>query len=142
MNTYIAKVNSVEQKWFLIDATGKTLGRLASQLAFRLRGKHKPEFTPNVDTGDFFVVINVEKIKVTGNKEESKIYYHYSGYPSGMKAEAFAKKIVRKPQDVLELAVKGMLPRGPMGRKMFQKLKVYKGEKHPHQAQRPTKIDI
>lgn len=142
MKTYMANAEVIDQKWYLVDATDMTLGRLASQLASRLRGKHKVEFTPHVDTGDFFVVVNADKIRVTGNKTQDKIYYRHSGYPGGIKAENFANLQARVPERILEIAVKGMLPKGPLGRQMLRKLKVYAEEQHPHQAQQPEKIDL
>ncbi len=142
MKTYIAKNGSVERKWYVVDASGKTLGRLASQLAARLRGKHKAEFTPNHDTGDFMVVINADKIAVTGNKAQDKIYHHHTGYVGGIKSENFADMIQRAPERVLEIAVKGMMPKGPMGRKMLTKLKIYAGSEHPHEAQQLQPIEI
>lgn len=142
MKTYMAKQKSVGQKWYLVDASGKTLGRLASQLASRLRGKHKAEFTPHVDTGDFFIVINVDKIHVTGKKREDKLYHHYSGYPSGLKTLSFEKMHAKAPSRILKMAVQRMLPKGPLGRKMLLKLKVYSGSEHPHQAQQPEPINF
>lgn len=142
MKTYIAKTGSVERKWYVVDASGKTLGRLASQIAFRLRGKHKPQFTPNADTGDYFVVINAEKVAVTGNKEQDKIYHHHTGYVGGIKSENFSDMIQRAPERVLEIAVKGMMPKGPLGRKMLTKLKIYAGNEHPHEAQQLQPLEI
>lgn len=142
MKTYMANKENVVPSWYLVDATGLTLGRLASKLAFRLRGKHKAIFTPHADTGDFFVVINADKIKVTGNKAQDKIYHRHSGYPGGIKEETFDEVMARIPTRALELAVKGMLPKGPLGRKMFNKLKVYAGDAHPHASQLPESIDI
>ncbi len=142
MKTHMANAQTVDRKWFLVDANGKTLGRLASELAFRLRGKHKPDFTPHVDGGDYFVVVNVEKIKVTGNKFEDKIYYRHTGYPGGIKEENFADLQARKPEKILMKAVKNMLPKGPLGRDMLTKLKVYAGTDHPHEAQQPANIDL
>lgn len=142
MNTFVAKPKSVKQDWYIIDAEGKTLGRLAATIAHFLRGKHKPEFTPHVDTGDYIIVINAEKVHVTGNKARAKMYYSYSGYPGGLKSINFEKLIKRKPELVLEKAVKGMLPRGPLGRAMFTKLKVYAGSQHQHVAQQPKVLDI
>lgn len=142
MKTFAANASTIEQKWYVVDASGKTLGRLATELAARLRGKHKPEYTPHVDTGDFFIVLNVDQLKVTGNKTKDKIYYHHTGYPGGIKSESFEKLQARQPARVLELAVKGMLPKGPLGRKMFTKLKVYAGGQHPHAAQHPEAIDL
>ena len=126
----------------MVDADGKTLGRLATEVASRLRGKHKPEFTPHVDTGDYIVIVNAEKITVTGNKAKGKIYYSHTGYPGGIKDMTFEKLIEKAPERVLEKAVKGMLPRGPLGREMFRKLKVYVGANHPHTAQQPQTLDL
>lgn len=140
MKTYIGK--DLEKKWYLIDAQGKTLGRLASQVAFRLRGKHKPEYTPFLDTGDFFVIINAEKIHVTGDKVDTKVYHHHSGYIGGIKSQKFKEVLQKAPERILEIAIKGMLPKGPLGRKIYSKLKVYAGSSHPHQAQNPEPIDI
>lgn len=142
MKTYMAAKDSVKQYWYLVDANGKTLGRLASELAFRLRGKHKAEFTPHTDTGDFFVVVNADKIKVTGNKVQDKMYYSHSGYPGGLKSMNFERMVAHKPESILEKAVKGMLPKGPLGRAMLKKLKVYAGTEHPHSAQKPRAIDF
>ncbi len=142
MKTYMANDATRSQKWYVVDATEKTLGRLASELAQRLRGKHKPEYTPHVDCGDFFVVVNVEKLKVTGNKGEGKKYYHHTGFPGGIKEESFNDLQARQPARILELAVKGMLPRGPLGRSMLKKLKLFTGAEHPHAAQQPEPIDL
>lgn len=142
MKTYMAASGSVKQHWYLVDASGKTLGRLASELALRLRGKHKAEFTPHTDTGDFFVVVNVEKIKVTGNKTTDKKYYRHSGYPGGLKTMNFEELLQKHPELILEKAVKGMLPKGPLGRQMLKKLKLYAGTEHPHEAQKPRAIDF
>ena len=142
MKTYMAKADTVVSKWFLVDASDKTLGRLASELAARLRGKHKVEYTPHVDTGDFFVVIHADKIRVTGNKTQDKLYHHHTGYPGGIKTENFADLQGRMPARVLEIAVRGMLPKGPLGRKMLSKLKVYAGADHRHAAQQPEPINI
>jgi large subunit ribosomal protein L13 len=142
MKTYSAKPQEVKRDWFVVDATDKVLGRLASQIALRLRGKHKPIFTPHVDTGDFVVVTNVEKIKVTGNKAEDKLYHRHSGYPGGVSTTNFAKMQARFPGRVLEKAVKGMLPKGPLGYKMLKKLKCYAGATHPHSAQQPKNLDL
>jgi large subunit ribosomal protein L13 len=142
MKTYMANKESVDAKWYLVDATEKTLGRLASELAVRLRGKHKATFTPHADTGDYFVVINADKVKVTGNKTQDKVYHRHSGYPGGLKSENFEDMINRVPERVLEQAVKGMLPKGPLGRQIFGKLKVYAGAKHPHNAQAPELIEL
>jgi large subunit ribosomal protein L13 len=141
MSTYSAKPDAVRKSWYLVDATNKTLGRLASEIAVRLRGKHKPEFTSHVDVGDYVIVINAEKVKVTGNKAAGKVYYHYTGYPSGIKSASFEQMIEKKPTRVIELAVKGMLPKGPLGRATFRKLKVYAGASHPHTAQQPQPLD-
>jgi large subunit ribosomal protein L13 len=142
MKTFSAKAETVQRDWFVVDAADKTLGRLASEIASRLRGKHKPEYTPHVDTGDYIVVINAEKIGVTGNKAKNKIYHSYSGYIGGLKSISFEKLIDKAPERVLETAVKGMLPRGPLGRAMFSKLKVYAGNEHPHAAQQPQELNI
>lgn len=142
MKTYTAKQSEIQNNWYLVDATDKTLGRLASELAKRLRGKHKPEYTPFLDTGDHFVVINADKIKVTGNKKDDKMYHHHTGFPGGIRSINFSDLQDKKPGKVIEIAVKGMLPRGPLGRKMFSKLKVYAGQEHPHTAQKPEKIEI
>jgi len=142
MTTYTAKPGEVQQSWFVVDAQNKVLGRLAVQIASRLRGKHKPEYTPHVDTGDFVVVVNASKLRVTGRKAERKIYYRHSGYPGGLKATTFNKAHAAKPERVLTKAVKGMLPKGPLGYAMLRKLKVYAGEKHPHSAQQPKTLDI
>ncbi|MFT5164269.1 MAG: large subunit ribosomal protein L13 [Alteromonadaceae bacterium] len=142
MKTFVAKPESVQRDWFVVDADGKTLGRIATEIASRLRGKHKPEFTPHVDTGDYIVVINAEKVTVTGNKAKGKIYYSHTGFPGGIKDISFEKLIEKKPEMVLEKAVKGMLPRGPLGREMFRKLKVYAGPEHNHSAQQPQVLDI
>ena len=142
MKTYSAKPHAVEQEWFVVDAEGKTLGRLASEIALRLRGKHKPEYTPHVDTGDFIVVVNAEKIGVTGNKAKDKIYYRHTGYVGNLKSISFEKLMDKAPERALETAVKGMLPKNPLGRAMFSKLKVYAGESHPHAAQQPKELQI
>ena len=142
MKTISAKPSEVERDWYLVDANGKTLGRLATEIARRLRGKHKPVYTPHVDTGDYIVVVNAEKIRVTGKKASDKMYYRHSGYPSGLKQANFAQMIERSPQRVLELAVKGMLPKNPLGRAMFKKLKVYAGSEHRHAAQQPRPLEI
>ncbi len=142
MKTFVAKPETVKRDWYVVDAEGKTLGRLATEIASRLRGKHKPEYTPHVDTGDYIVVINAEKIAVTGNKAAAKTYYSYSGFPGGLKSITFEKLIDRKPEMVLEIAVKGMLPKGPLGRAMYRKLKVYAGTEHNHAAQQPQVLDI
>ena len=142
MKTYSAKPHEVEQNWLLVDADGQTLGRMASGIATRLRGKHKAEYTPHVDTGDYVVVINAEKVKVTGNKATDKIYHSHSGYPGGLKSISFEKLQERSPEKVIKLAVKGMLPRTPLGRAMFKKLKVYAGTDHPHGAQQPKTVTL
>jgi large subunit ribosomal protein L13 len=142
MKTYSAKAGEVQHGWYVVDAQNKVLGKLASQLAMRLRGKHKPEYTPHVDTGDFVVVVNVSKLRVTGRKAEGKIYYRHSGYPGGIKQDSFAKLHAAKPERVLTKAVKGMLPKGPLGYAMLRKLKVYSGGTHPHSAQQPKNLEI
>ena len=142
MKTYNANPHEVEQNWLLVDADGQTLGRMASGIATRLRGKHKAEYTPHVDTGDYVVVINAEKVKVTGNKATDKIYHSHSGYPGGLKSISFEKLQERSPEKVIKLAVKGMLPRTPLGRAMFKKLKVYAGTDHPHGAQQPKTVTL
>jgi large subunit ribosomal protein L13 len=142
MKTFSAKAEEVQRDWFLVDAEEKTLGRLASEIAHRLRGKHKAEYTPHVDTGDYIVVINAEKIRVTGAKTTDKIYHRHTGYPGGLKSMSFEKLIDKAPERVLQGAVKGMLPRNPLGRAMFKKLKVYAGGDHPHAAQQPQPLNI
>ncbi len=142
MKTFSAKPSEVKRDWYLVDATDKTLGRLASEIAKRLRGKHKPVYTPHVDTGDYIVVINAEKVRVSGNKATDKTYYRHSGYPGGIKSITFDKLIQRAPERVIETAVKGMLPKNPLGRAMFRKLKVYGGAEHKHTAQQPQQLDI
>ena len=142
MKTFVAKPETVERDWYIVDAENKTLGRIATEIASRLRGKHKPEYTPHVDTGDYIVVINAEKVKVTGAKTTDKMYYRHSGYMGGIKSISFDKLIAKKPEMIIELAVKGMLPRGPLGRAMFRKLKVYAGTAHKHAAQQPQVLDI
>lgn len=142
MITYSAKPADVKRDWFIIDATDKTLGRMATEIATRLRGKHKPEYTPHVDTGDYIVVVNAEKVCVTGNKAKDKVYYGHSQYPGGLKSITFEKLIVKAPERVIKSAVKGMLPKGPLGRDMFGKLKVYAGAEHPHAAQQPQVLEL
>jgi large subunit ribosomal protein L13 len=142
MKTYSAKPETVERDWFVIDAEDLTLGRLAVAVATRLRGKHKPEYTPHVDTGDYIVVVNAEKVAVTGKKATDKIYYSHSGYPGGIKDINFQDLIAKAPERVIQSAVKGMLPRGPLGREMFRKLKVYAGSQHPHTAQQPQTLEL
>ena len=142
MKTYTAKTGEVEQGWYVVDAQNKVLGRLAVQIASRLRGKHKPQYTPHVDTGDFIVVVNASKIRVTGRKAERKVYYRHSGYPGGIKETTFAKLQASKPERILEKAVKGMLPKGPLGYAMLRKLKIYASGTHPHSAQQPKNLEI
>jgi large subunit ribosomal protein L13 len=142
VKSYCAKPNEVQQDWLLVDAEGQTLGRLAVEIAHRLRGKHKPVFTPHVDTGDFIVVINAEKVKLTGKKLEDKKYYRHTGYPGGIRETNAAKMLATKPTDILTIAVKGMLPKNSLGRKMLSKLKVYTGSVHPHQAQQPQPLEL
>ena len=140
--TVSAKPAEVRRAWFLVDADGKTLGRLASEIASRLRGKHKPQYTPHVDTGDYIVVINAEKVRVTGNKLQDKMYYRHTGFVGNLKSTNLAKLLDTKPEQAIELAVKGMLPRGPLGRAMFKKLHVYAGGEHRHQAQQPQALAL
>ena len=137
MKTYMANPDKIERKWYVVDAEGQTLGRLAAEVAKVLRGKNKPEFTPHIDTGDNVIVINAEKIKVTGKKLDQKVYYHHSDYVGGMKETTLREMMAKKPEQVIELAVKGMLPKGPLGRTMIKKLHVYDGAEHAHQAQKP-----
>ena len=137
MKTYMANPDKIERKWYVVDAEGRTLGRLAAEVAKVLRGKNKPEFTPHIDTGDNVIVINAEKIKVTGKKLDQKVYYHHSDYVGGMKETTLREMMAKKPEQVIELAVKGMLPKGPLGRTMIKKLHVYAGAEHAHQAQKP-----
>ena len=140
MNSFMANPAKVERKWYVVDAAGYTLGRLASEVAKVLRGKNKPVFTPHVDTGDYVVIVNAEKIKVTGEKLDQKIYYHHSEYVGGMKETTLREMLDKKPEKVIEHAVKGMLPKGPLGRQMFTKLHVYAGPEHPHAAQKPEAL--
>ena len=142
MKTFSAKPGTVAQQWFVVDADGKTLGRMATAIAARLRGKHKPEFTPHVDTGDFIVVVNASKVRVTGNKTTDKLYHHHTGFPGGIRTTSFDKLRAKSPERVIELAVKGMLPKNPLGRAMFKKLHVFTGDKHPHTAQQPKPLDL
>ncbi len=142
MKTYSAKPSDVKRDWYVVDASDKVLGRLASQIAHRLRGKHKPEFTRHIDTGDFIVVVNVEKLRVTGNKAKDKVYNRHSGYPGGLYTTSFEKMQEKFPARVLEKAVKGMLPKGPLGYAMLKKLKAYVGTDHPHVAQQPKTLEI
>jgi len=140
--TFSAKPAEVKREWFVIDAEGKTLGRMATEIARLLRGKHKPEYTPHVDTGDYIVVINAEKVRVTGRKETDKVYYHHTGFVGGIKSITFDKLVKKAPERIIEKAVKGMLPKNPLGRAMYRKLKVYAGTDHKHTAQQPTPLDI
>ncbi len=142
MKTFSAKPHEVKREWFVVDATDKVLGRLAAEIARRLRGKHKPEFTPHVDTGDYIVVVNAEKIRVTGTKAQDKKYYRHSGYPGGIYERTFTEMPQQFPERVLEKAVKGTLPKGPLGYAMLAKLKVYAGNEHPHTAQQPKALEI
>ncbi len=140
MNTYMPNEAALERKWFVVDATGCTLGRLSSEVAKILRGKNKPIFTPHADTGDYVIVVNADKVKVTGRKLDQKIYYQHSEYVGGMKETTLREKLAKAPTEVVELAVKGMLPKGPLGRRMYKKLFVYAGAEHPHAAQKPEEI--
>lgn len=142
VSTFMANPQNVQRKWYVVDAEGKTLGRLASQVAAILRGKHKPTFTPHTDCGDFVVIVNADKIQVTGKKAADKIYTRFSGYPGGLKETSFEQLIAKRPIRPLELAIKGMLPHNRLGRQMFRKLKVYAGSEHPHAAQMPEKLEI
>ncbi len=142
MKTFSAKPESVQRDWYVVDATDKTLGRLCSELARRLRGKHKPVYTPHVDTGDYLVVVNAEKIAVTGNKLQDKKYHRFTGYVGNLKTQSLGQMLASHPERAIEIAVKGMLPKNPLGRAMFKKLKVYSGPNHPHTAQQPQALDI
>lgn len=142
MKTFSATPSDIKQDWYLVDAKDKTLGRLATEIARRLRGKHKPEYTPHMDTGDYIVVINAEKVRVTGNKRDDKMYYHHTGYPGGIKSIALKDQLIKAPGVVIEKAVKGMLPKNPLGRAMFKKLKVFAGPEHTHTAQQPKILEI
>ncbi|MBX3705123.1 MAG: 50S ribosomal protein L13 [Pseudomonadales bacterium] len=142
MKTVSMRAQDVQRSWLVVDAEGKTLGRLATEIARRLRGKHKPEYTPHVDTGDYVVVVNAAKVQVTGAKTTDKIYYHHTGYPGGIKGISFEHLRDSHPERIIERAVKGMLPRGPLGRDMLRKLKVYAGNEHPHSAQQPEPLEI
>ncbi|HET9045258.1 MAG TPA: 50S ribosomal protein L13 [Burkholderiales bacterium] len=142
MTTVFAHPEKVRRDWYVVDASGKTLGRLATQLAFRLRGKHKPQYTPHVDTGDHIIVLNADKIAVTGNKLEAKTYYWHTGAIGGIKSRTLDKMMAQHPERVIEIAVKGMLPKNPLGRAMFRKLHVFTGDKHPHAAQQPKPLDL
>jgi large subunit ribosomal protein L13 len=142
MKTFSAKAHEVERDWYVIDADGKTLGRMATEIARRLRGKHKAEFTPHVDTGDYIVVINAEKVRVTGNKLADKMYYRHTGYIGNLKEQNLETLLAEHPERAIERAVKGMLPRNPLGRAVYRKLKVYAGDQHPHEAQQPKVLDL
>ncbi|MBX3709342.1 MAG: 50S ribosomal protein L13 [Gammaproteobacteria bacterium] len=142
MKTYFATSENTEHKWYVVDASDKVLGRLATQIAKYLRGKHKPEYTPHADVGDYVVVINASKVKVTGNKEQDKVYYRHSGYPGGLKETTFEKLRAKDSTQLIEIAVKGMMPKNPLGRAMLRKLKVYAGLEHPHSAQQPVEISF
>lgn len=142
LKTYTATPTTIQRDWYVIDAEGKTLGRLATEVAYRLRGKHKPEYTPNIDTGDYIIVINADKITVTGHKANNKMYHRHTGYIGNLKSANFSQMQARTPGRVLEIAVKGMLPKGPLGRAQFKKLKVYSGGKHEHTAQQPIALEI
>lgn len=142
MKSYMASPATIERKWYVVDATGHTLGRLTSEIASILRGKNKPTFTPHIDTGDYVIVVNADKIKVTGKKLEQKIYYNHSDYPGGMRETTLAQMLTKKPEEVTRLAVKGMLPKGPLGRSMITKLHVYAGAEHPHAAQKPEVLVV
>jgi len=140
MSTYFPKAGEIARKWYVVDASGRTLGRLSSQIARRLMGKENPKYTPFLDTGDHVIVINAEKVKITGMKAEQKVYQHYTGYPGGLRTEDFRKRFAKRPELVVEQAVLRMLPKSKLGRQMISKLKVYRGDKHPHQAQRPEPL--
>ena len=142
MKTFSAKPAEVKRDWYVIDAEGKTLGRMATEIARRLRGKHKPEYTPHVDTGDYIVVVNAEKVAVTGNKRSDKMYHRHTGYIGNLKSTNFEKLVASKPEQVIQLAVKGMMPKGPLGRAMLRKLKIYAGTEHNHTAQQPKQLEI
>lgn len=142
MKSFIAKKETVQHDWYLVDAADKTLGRLAAEIAYRLRGKHKPIYTPHVDTGDFIIVVNAEKVRLTGKKLTDKKYYNYTGFPGGMRMNTAGDLLKKKPTQVLEIAVKGMLPKNSLGRAMFKKLKVYTGATHPHDAQKPETLEL
>ena len=142
MKTYTATPSTTKREWFIIDASDKVLRRLATTVADRLRGKHKPEYTPNIDTGDYIVIINAEKVRVTGRKFTDKKYYRHTGYPGGLKETTFDKMQEKAPEEIIKKAVKGMMPKGPLGREMFRKLKIYAGPEHQHSAQQPTALDI
>jgi large subunit ribosomal protein L13 len=142
MKTYVAKPTDRERNWLVVDANGRTLGRLATQIADALRGKRKPEYTPHIDTGDFVIVVNAEKVSVSGNKRATKLYHRHSGYPGGLRTRTFAQMIERRPEEVIRLAVKGMMPRNRLARKQLTKLKVYAGPDHPHVAQKPEAMEV
>lgn len=142
MKSFMASPETIERKWYVVDATGHTLGRLSSEIASVLRGKNKPTYTPHIDTGDYVIVINADKIKVTGKKMEQKVYYHHSDYVGGMKETTLKEMLAKKPENVITLAVKGMLPKGPLGRAMIKKLHVYAGPEHEHAAQKPEVLEI
>lgn len=142
MKTFSAKPAEVRRDWFVVDATDKTLGRLASAVATRLRGKHKPEYTPHVDTGDYIVVVNADKVAVTGNKRQEKMYHRHTGYIGNLKSMNFETLVSKHPERIIELAVKGMLPKNPLGRAMYRKLKVYAGPEHPHASQQPQALEV
>lgn len=142
MKTYSANKETVKRNWYVVDASDKVLGRMATEIANRLRGKHKAEYTPHVDTGDYIVVVNAEKVKVTGNKARDKMYYHYTGYPGGIKSITFEKLLDKAPEKAIEVAVKGMMPKNKLSRAMLSKLKVYAGNDHPHAAQQPQALEI
>jgi large subunit ribosomal protein L13 len=142
MKTFSAKPETVERRWYVVDASGKVLGRLATEIARRLRGKHKPEYTPHVDTGDYVVVVNAAQVQVTGRKRTQKMYHRHSGYPGGIKSISFEKLVQHAPERIIEYAVKGMLPKGPLGRAMYRKLKVYSGPEHRHAAQQPQPLEL
>ena len=142
MKSYMASPSTIERQWYVVDATGYTLGRLASEIASILRGKNKPTYTPHIDTGDYVVIVNADKIKVTGKKMDQKVYYNYSGYVGGLKETTLKEKLAKKPEDVLYLAIKGMLPKGPLGRQMIKKLHVYAGPEHEQAAQQPKELEI
>lgn len=142
MKTYVAKPSQIEKKWYVVDASGETLGKLATLVADTLRGKRKPIYTPNIDTGDFVIVVNAEKVRVSGKKAEQKMYYRHSGYPGGIKAESFEHLQARRPEEIVRRAVRGMVPHNRLGRAQLRKLKVYAGAEHPHKAQRPQALKI
>ena len=142
MKTISMNKETAQNDWYVIDAEGKTLGRMAAEIAHRLRGKHKPEYTPHVDTGDYIIVVNAEKIGVTGKKATDKLYRHHTGFPGGLKTRTFKEMIEKAPEDVVKLAVKGMMPRNPLGRAMLRKLKIYTGAQHPHGAQNPAELSL